>query len=327
VINHSQSGYLLEIRDLRVEYVSESRSQTALDGVSLHIDRGEAVGILGESGCGKTTLALSVLRLLPSPARILKGSVVFRGRELLHSSERQMQGIRGGAIAMIFQEPKLALNPVMRAVDQVAEVLRAHGHATRKERRQEARRSMGELGLDTPEMLSAYPHQLSGGQQQRLLIAQALAARPALLVADEPTASIDALLRLQILCLLNELRQRSGLSLLFITHDPADLAGLADRILILHKGRVVEQGSFAQVSTQPLHPYTRMLLRSVPPALGAPRNKSRYLPELTANTGLPVTGCRFADRCPDRQPACIRKEPPEIEIESGRAVRCFQYGG
>lgn len=271
------SDSLLKVSDLSIEYTSGRNSRVALDGVSCELRRGEVVGLLGESGSGKTTLALAILRLLPRSARILRGSIRFKDQDLFSLPESELRRIRGGKISIIFQEPGLALNPVMRAIDQVAEVVRAHQKVSKDLCKEEARRVLGELDLRDDRLLRAYPHELSGGQRQRLVIAQALAAQPDLIVADEPTAALDPELRTQFRDLLNSLRQRFSLALLFITHDPEELMNLADRAMVLYRGRIVEQAGLRQLIREPAHPFTRLLLRAMPPSPGTARAGTRKL--------------------------------------------------
>lgn len=267
--NLFQSGKsLVQIDDLAIRYAVGKGWHSALDGVSFHIHRGEVVGVLGESGSGKTTLALALLRLLPSSARILRGTIRIGGRDLLALKESELEKIRGAKISLIFQEPEMALNPVMQTLDQVAEVIAAHHAWSGTACRTEARRILAELHLDDPRLLAAYPQQLSGGQRQRLVIAQALASRPELLIADEPTASLDSILQAQWLSMMQDLRRRLGLAILLITHDPAILNGLADRVLVMYRGSIVEEASLEQLVRHPQHPYTQALLDCVPPQPG-----------------------------------------------------------
>lgn len=267
--NLFQSGKsLVQIDDLAIRYAVGEGWHSALDGVSFHIHRGEVVGVLGESGSGKTTLALALLRLLPSSARILRGTIRIGGRDLLALKESELEKIRGAKISLIFQEPEMALNPVMQTLDQVAEVIAAHHAWSGTACRTEARRILAELHLDDPRLLAAYPQQLSGGQRQRLVIAQALASRPELLIADEPTASLDSILQAQWLSMMQDLRRRLGLAILLITHDPAILNGLADRVLVMYRGSIVEEASLEQLVRHPQHPYTQALLDCVPPQPG-----------------------------------------------------------
>ena len=321
---------LLEIKDLTVQYAAMRQSVPALNGITFNVYEGEVVGFLGESGSGKTTLGLAILGLLPHGGRIVRGSIRFRGKNLLGLGEKELEQIRGAGISMIFQEPELALNPVIRALDQVEEVIHAHRCWSRGRCREEAQRVLAEVQLDKdPRLFSAYPHQLSGGERQRLVIAQALACRPALLIADEPSASLDSITQNKWLELMKDLRYRLGIAVLLITHNPAIFAGFADRVIVIYGGRIVEEARFDQIIRQPQHPYTKALLDSTPPAPGSGAVKKR-LPMIAAARALRQsenTGCPFEARCPDRLPVCSHKEPPETLINDQRRVRCFKYGG
>jgi oligopeptide/dipeptide ABC transporter ATP-binding protein len=325
----SVSEHLLSVENLRIEYRTAAESHLALHGVSFEVPRQSVTGVLGESGSGKTTLALALTQLLPRSAKVLSGSIIFQGQELLKLGERQMQRIRGAGIGMIFQEPGLSLNPVLRAVDQVAEVIRAHRPCRTDQRRQQALTLLAEVGLEKDRHVAeAYAHQLSGGQRQRLLIAQALAAEPALLIADEPTASIDAVLKLQLKALLKRLQRQRKLSMLFITHNPGDLATFADRVVVLYRGRLLEQAGFAHLKSEPLHPYTRLLFRSLPSRFNVGCEGPSRLHTIAAHSEpTPRNGCVFASYCPDRQTLCTEKDPPNVHLPDGRRVKCFLYAG
>jgi oligopeptide/dipeptide ABC transporter ATP-binding protein len=321
---------LLEVRDLAVLYQAHGASPVqALDEVGLDLAEGEAVGLLGESGCGKTTLLLAILGLLPPAARVLRGTVRFRGEDLLGLDERRRRARRGDQIAIVFQDPALALNPVRSAGAQVAEVLAAHRDWKRNRRREVATAALAEVGFSDPDRVyHAYPHELSGGERQRVLVAQALVCHPALLLADEPTAALDSTTQAELRALLGGLQRRLGLSLLVASHDLASIAALASRALVMYAGRIVEAGPVAPVFGHPLHPYTRGLLRAVPrpighatrvplvPIEGAPPDLSRLPP-----------GCAFEPRCSDRVTLCGTRPPREVSVEDGRLVRCFTHGG
>jgi oligopeptide/dipeptide ABC transporter ATP-binding protein len=319
----------LEVRDLSVRYEHDDRFQPALEGITFAVARGEVIGILGESGSGKTTLALALLRVLPPSALILQGTVRFEGRDLLSAKESELEKIRGAKVSMIFQEPEMTLNPVMKAIDQVVDVIAAHCNWSGRRCRTEARRILAEVCLDPDGRIpSAYPHQLSGGQRQRLAIALALACRPDLLIADEPTASLDSILQVQWLSLMKDLRRKFGLAVLPITHDPAILRGWTDRVLVMYRGRIVEEAGFEKLVENPLHPYTQGLLSSMPPPLGqGPPGIKRLLTIPVGVNGGNSAGCPFEPRCADRAGECASKEPPSIETEDGRHVRCFKYVG
>jgi ABC-type glutathione transport system ATPase component len=253
---------ILHVEDLTVRFRAHDVDIVAVDHASLEVFPGEVVGVLGESGSGKTTLGSAILGLLPSGGSIARGSIRFNGRELIGLNERKLQAIRGAAISTIFQEPRTALNPVMRVGVQVAEVIRAHRAWSSAKCREEVLAILTEVRLDAEKIYDAFPHELSGGQCQRVAIAQALACRPQLVIADEPTSSLDATVQADILALLSELRQRHHIAFLLITHNPAILAKFADRILLMHSGKIVEQGLAADVLKRPSHPYTKMLLNS-----------------------------------------------------------------
>jgi peptide/nickel transport system ATP-binding protein len=250
---------LLKVRDLAVEFGGD-QVYRALDGISFDIGQGEIVGLMGESGSGKSTTALALLGLLPSDSTRVTGSAIFRDRNLFSFREREWERIRGAEISLVFQEPEIALSPVMRAGDQVAEVIRAHRKWEWRRCRAEASATISRVGLADERFSRAYPHQLSGGQRQRVVLAQALACEPALLIADEPTASLDARSQSELLALLQNLRNQTGVAILLISHSPEVQATLADRLLILKEGRILEQGTFDELHHAPSHSYTRKLL-------------------------------------------------------------------
>jgi ABC-type glutathione transport system ATPase component len=259
----SVTDILLQVQDLSVHF--DSVSIRALDKLSFDIAKGEAIGILGESGSGKTTLAKAILSLLPSETCTVEGSVRFKGREILKQSKRLLRQIRGAQIALVSQEPELALNPVLRVCNQVDEVFRTHSHLPSTRRRQEVSAMLATVGLPEPCIHSAYPHELSGGQRQRVVIAQSLIAKPSLLIADEPTSALDNVTQAKVIALLKELKKKLQLAVIFITHNAALLSGLADRILVLREGRIVETGTFQQVYWEPEQAYTQSLTRCMAP--------------------------------------------------------------
>lgn len=324
---------LLEVRDLRVAYHSASaKIKPAIEGVSLTIRAGEVLGVLGESGCGKSTLACAVIRLLGDGGQISSGSVLYDGRELLTQSERKLEGIRGAEIAIVFQEASLALHPTMRVGEQVARVIGAHTRLNRRAKFSRAREVLGEVFTsDIDRIFSSYPHQLSGGQRQRILIALAIACNPAILIADEPTTSLDTTTQAEILSLLAELKRSHNMAVIFITHNPAILARLADRILVLYAGRVVEEGPAQNLLCSPRHPYLRDLLRSM---TGSPEaallRHGMKLPAIAGaapDLSMKSSQCLFAPRCEDRMDECNQREPGLVRIDDGRTVACFKYGG
>ncbi len=256
---------LLDVQHLTVQFTGERSSVTAVDDVSFHVAAGETLGVVGESGSGKSVTAFSILRLVQPPGRITSGRVLFEGRDLLALPEREMRAVRGARISLIFQEPMTALNPVMRVGDQIAEALTVHGLGSRSEARATAVELLDAVKIpDAARRVRDYPHQLSGGMRQRVMIAIALACRPPLIIADEPTTALDVTIQAQVLELLRELKARYNLALLLITHDFGVIAEMADRVAVMHQGRLVEQGPVRQVLRTPAHDYTRTLLAAVP---------------------------------------------------------------
>ena len=317
---------LIRVENLSVSYAAAGQSVPALRHATLSIGAGEVVGILGESGSGKSTLALALARMLPANARYESGSVTFRDRNLLQLSEKQLNAVRGAEIAIIWQDPALALNPVMRVGQQIAEVLRAHGRGNRRERAARVQAWLAEVGFEKPaEVARAYPHQLSGGQRQRVAIAQALCCQPALLIADEPTSKLDASLQVDILRLLARLRDRHGVACLIISHDPAVFAGWTDRMLVMYAGEIVEEGPREQVLGRPLHPYSQALrLLSSPSAL-APRQLLPIIAGEPPDLMRLAPGCAFEPRCPERMKMCGASSPTQSRPEANRQVSCFKY--
>ena len=323
--------YFVQVRDLAVTYHPEDGEPIrALDGLSIKVRSGEIIGILGESGCGKSTLASALLQLLAPRAKCEGGTILVRGRDLLNLSERELRAIRGREISLIPQDPSLSLNPVMTAGSQVDEVLRAHLPLKARQRRERVTELLREVGFDQPaEIYSAYPHQLSGGQRQRIAIAQAVACRPALLIADEPTSKLDATLQAEIFVLLSQIRQQHGAAILVISHDPALFAGFADRIAVMYAGRIVEVGSSADIFARPLHPYTQALVRIAASSVVTGSRARVRLPAIEGESPDPScipVGCRFEPRCSERMDVCSRRYPREFMPEPSRPVNCFKYG-
>jgi oligopeptide/dipeptide ABC transporter ATP-binding protein len=301
----------------------------AVDGVSFHLDKGELLGLVGESGCGKSITALSVMHLISPPGRIAGGEINFDGRNLLELSDREMRAIRGDDIAMIFQDPMTSLNPVYTVGEQIAEALRLHRKLSRKAAREAAIRAMHEVAIPDPaRRIHDYPHQLSGGMRQRVMIAMALACDPKLLIADEPTTALDVTIQAQILELLNELRKHRDLAVLLITHDLGVVAEVADRVAVMYTGRVVEESPVKELFARPKHPYTEGLLRSVPKLTLEDVSKTQRLETIEgvvpSPTDLPP-GCHFAPRCYHRMPRCTEEEIPFYELEGDVKVRCVLF--
>jgi peptide/nickel transport system ATP-binding protein len=294
----------------------------ALHGINLSIGRGEALGMVGESGCGKTVTWLTALGLLPNAS--VEGSVTLDGQELLGASPAQLDQVRGGRIAMIFQDPASALNPVHRVGSQVVEALRLHRGLAGAAARAEAKRLFDQVGMpDAARRIDAWPHELSGGQNQRVMIAIALAGQPELLVADEPTTALDATIQAQILDLLHRLREESGMALVLISHDLGVVSDLCDRVAVMYAGRIVEEAPAQTLFARPAHPYTRGLLGALP-AMDGPREALRPIPGTVPEPWNLPRGCAFAPRCPDAIPDCTVSPPLLRPLEAARHVACLR---
>jgi oligopeptide/dipeptide ABC transporter ATP-binding protein len=318
------------VHRLSVTYLSDGAHPIrALDHASLEIQPGEMVGILGESGSGKSTLGAAWLRLLPPDAHYDSGSVQFRGRDLLLLPEHELRRIRGAEIALIPQDPALALNPVISVGDQIAEVLRAHFRMTRRERKTRVEELLAQVGFEQQRQIyRAYPHQLSGGQRQRVVIAQAMACRPALVIADEPTSKLDASLQTEILSLMREIGERHHTAFLLISHDPTVLAGFANRVAVMYSGRIVEEGRTEDIFRRPLHPYTQALVRLTARYLPHEGTRARF-PAIEGeppNLAAITVGCPFAARCPGRMQVCTERDLEETTPHPTQRVSCFKYG-
>lgn len=323
---------LLRVRDLTVHFPGKvGPAAQVVRGVGFEIRSGEVIALLGESGCGKTSIALALLGLHSPSLTQVKGSIEFQGKELLRLSGREMQEVRGAQISMISQEPGIALNPVIPAGVQIGEVIRAHERSTRRIRRERVEELLADVGFsDTARIYAAYPHQLSGGQKQRVVIAQSLACKPALVVADEPTASLDGPAQAEILALLKDLKDQIGIALLFITHNPRALIGFVDRVLVMYAGRIVEEGSTEQILRAPIHPYTKGLLAALPKNWDvSSTTRSKYLPVIAGNPPNPAQlpgCCAFVSRCPEREEICSAADPRFLHGRDMRSVECFVHG-
>lgn len=319
---------LLEVRDLTVSFPSEDGEAAVVRGVSFEVAPGEFLGLVGESGSGKTLTALALLRLVPPPGRIVSGRIALDGRDLMELTERQMRRVRGARIGMIFQEPMTALNPVFTIGFQICEAIRAHSDVSRKEARAEAERLLELVAMpEARRRLADYPHQLSGGQRQRVMIAIALASKPDLLLADEPTTALDVTVQAQILELLEKLRTELGLAVLLITHDLAVVAETCDRVVVMYAGDVVEESTASELFADPAHPYTRGLLSALP-RLGsetAARGRLVTIPGQVPEVSNRPAGCAFHPRCGDVMDRCRAHMPSEYSPSAGRRVRCFLF--
>ena len=312
---------ILEISDLRVAYDGPKGPIAAVDGLTLSIEAGETYALMGESGCGKTATAYSILRIV-EPGRITGGRIVFEGRDLLQLSEKELRQVRGARIGIVFQEALAALNPVMRIGTQVGESLRIHRGMSRKDAWREAVRLLGIVSLPDPErQAKAYPHELSGGMAQRVMMAIALSCSPALLIADEPTTALDVTLQAQILALLRRLKADYALTLLLISHDLAVVAENADRVGVMYAGRLVEEAPVRELFEAPKHPYTRGLLRAQPGSGAGKRLPT--IPGQVPNPAALPNGCRFHPRCPDAFTPCPERIPETITLPGGARVACF----
>jgi oligopeptide/dipeptide ABC transporter ATP-binding protein len=322
-------SHLLEVKNLQTHFFTRAGVVRSVDGVSFYLDRGELLGLVGESGCGKSVTALSLMRLVGAPGRIVEGEIWFDGEDLRAASERRMREIRGDDIAMIFQDPMTSLNPVYTVGEQIAEALRLHRNLSRKQAREAAIEAMREVAIPDPARRAGdYPHQLSGGMRQRVMIAMALACDPKLLIADEPTTALDVTIQAQILELLDGLRKSRELAVLLITHDLGVVAEVADRVAVMYTGRIVEESPVGELFARPKMPYTEGLLKSVPKLTVGEAQKVERLQTIEGTVPKPTDlppGCHFAPRCQYREPRCTVGRIPLYELEGGVRVRCVLY--
>ncbi|MEO6443597.1 MAG: ABC transporter ATP-binding protein [Gemmatimonadaceae bacterium] len=314
---------LLRVEDLRTYFHTEAGLARAVDGVSFSIARGETLGVVGESGCGKSVTALSLLRLVQSPGRIEPGSKIwFEGRDLLTASDEEIRRIRGNRIAMVFQEPMTALNPVFTVGDQIAEVARVHDGASRRAAWERAVEMLALVGIPSPrERAGSYPHQLSGGMRQRVLIAMALVMNPALIIADEPTTALDVTIQAQILELLADVQQKFGTAILLITHDLGVVAEVASRVLVMYGGMVVEEAPVRALFAEAGHPYTKGLMRAMP-RVGMDRERLATIRGTVPPPTAWPSGCRFRDRCDFAWDRCAAEAPTLLPVSSAHVARC-----
>ncbi|MBY0337067.1 MAG: ABC transporter ATP-binding protein [Acetobacteraceae bacterium] len=312
----------LEVRDLRTHFFTRAGIVKAVDGVSFTVERGKVLGLVGESGSGKSVTGFSIIGLVDPPGRVTGGQILFKGRDLASASEEEMRRLRGNRIAMIFQDPMMTLNPVLRVDTQMIETVQAHQKVDRETARQRARDTLGMVGIPSPdERLKSYPHQFSGGMRQRVAIAIALLHKPDLIIADEPTTALDVTIQGQILAEVQKLAAQTGTSLIWITHDLSVVAGLADDVAVMYAGRVVEDGPVSQVLDAPLHPYTVGLIGSVP-SRNKRGEKLRQIPGMTPSLLSLPPGCAFQSRCARADAAC-RQDPDLFALREGQRARCF----
>jgi oligopeptide/dipeptide ABC transporter ATP-binding protein len=322
----SRNDTLLDVQDLKTAFFVREGVITAVDGVSFSLNRGQVLGVVGESGCGKSVTALSIMRLVSFPGRVVSGHVFYNGKDLLVLTEHQMRAVRGNQISMIFQEPMTSLNPVYTIGNQIAETIRLHQKIGTKEAYAKGVEMLRLVGIPSPESrIKEYPHQLSGGMRQRVMIAMALSCQPGLLIADEPTTALDVTIQAQILDLVGSLRERLGMAILFITHDLGVIAENADQVMVMYAGKVVETAGVESILENPLHPYTRGLIQSIP-------QTSRDKPGKTLLNAIPGNvpqllrlpeGCRFHDRCGEVREGCRVDAPELVEFHKNHFVRCF----
>ena len=325
----SESG-LLSVQDLRTHFHTRDGTVRAVDGVSFDLAAGETLCVVGESGCGKSVTALSILGLLPKPpAAIEGGRILFQGEDLVQASEERMREIRGNAISMIFQEPMTSLNPVMTVGDQIAEALLLHQNLSRNEARARVLEMLNLVHIAEAERrIDQYPHQMSGGMRQRVMIAMALACNPTVLIADEPTTALDVTIQAQILDLMLELKERLGTAIIMITHDLGVVAETAQKVVVMYAGRKVEQAAVAELFAHPLHPYTRGLMQSIPSTNKAVAGDTgvelHEIPGVVPNLRDPIPGCAFADRCAMAEDRCRGEYPPLREYRDGHFSACWR---
>ncbi len=316
---------VLEVRDLRTYFHTEEGVARAVDGVSFAVGRGQTLGLVGESGCGKSVSAFSIMRLVPDPpGRIEDGQILLKGRDLLVLDEEEMRRVRGDDIAMIFQEPMTSLNPVLTCGFQIAEAVVLHQQVPMQEARARAIEMLQLVGIPAPEQrIDEYPHQLSGGMRQRVMIAMALSCNPDVLIADEPTTALDVTIQAQILALLESLQESLQMAIVMITHDLGVIAETADQVAVMYAGQIVEYAETQALFIRPQHPYTRGLLRSIP-LLDAEQERLEIIPGVVPDARVFPPGCRFAPRCPLADDHCRAEAPPLEEIEAGHWASCWK---
>ena len=322
-----QNEFILDVRNLQTHFFTDEGVVRSVDDVSFRLRKGESMGLVGESGCGKSVTSLSIMRLVAEPpGKTVGGEILFNGRDLLGLSESEMRKIRGNDISMIFQEPMTSLNPVFTVGDQIAEAIQLHQRKSRSEAMRDAVEMLRKVHIPAPEQrVHEYPHQLSGGMRQRVMIAMALSCDPLLLIADEPTTALDVTVQAQILDLLRTMKDQYGLSLLLITHDLGVVAEVADRVAVMYSGKIVEVGTVDQIYSDPRHPYTQGLLRSVPRLDETEHTRLQTIEGVVPNPFELPPGCAFSARCEFARPEYSQKMPPLLDVGDGHLVRCFLY--
>ncbi|MDH3915412.1 MAG: ABC transporter ATP-binding protein [Chromatiales bacterium] len=321
------SDVLLEVENLVTAFDTEAGRLRAVDGVSFQVRRGHTLGIVGESGCGKSVTALSIIRLLPQPmGQVLGGRIIFEGRDLLQTSEEDIHAIRGARIGMIFQEPMTALNPVHRIGKQLSEVFLLHQDVTPRTALEKSVAILDKVGIPSPEIrVGEYPHQLSGGMRQRVMIAMALACKPALVIADEPTTALDVTIQAQILELMKSLQEEMGMSIVLITHDLGVIAETCEDVVVMYAGRVAEKGGVHDIFERPRHPYTRGLLESIPRLENERKTRLKIIEGMVPGLKDLPAGCRFQNRCPYKKQQCVDGQPEISRVDRGHEVGCHRW--
>jgi peptide/nickel transport system ATP-binding protein len=318
---------LLAVRGLITEFETDEGRVRAVDDVSFTVDRGETLGIVGESGCGKSVTALSIMRLLPQPmGQIMAGDIILNGEHLTRVPLSRMEKVRGNSIGMIFQEPMTALNPVHTVGRQLTEILYLHKQLSKAEATRQAIEMLDRVGIPAPDVrMGEFPHQLSGGMRQRVVIAMALACKPSLLIADEPTTALDVTIQAQILELIKELQNEMGMAVILITHDLGVIAETSNTVVVMYAGRIAEKGSVFDIFDRPIHPYTRGLLASIPRLESEPKSILPIIKGMVPGLLDLPAGCRFENRCPFRQPGCSESIPALETIAEGHEAACFEW--
>lgn len=317
---------LLEVRDLKTYFYTEDGVVLAVDGVSFSVDKGETIGIVGESGCGKSVTSLSVMRLIPNPpGKIVGGEIIFEGENILEKSEAEMRHIRGNEISMIFQEPMTSLNPVFTVGDQIMEAIMLHQKVGKREARKKTIEMLKLVGIPSAEKrVDEYPHQMSGGMRQRVMIAMALSCNPKLLIADEPTTALDVTIQAQILDLMLKLKEELGTAIMLITHDLGVIAETVNKVVVMYAGKIVESADVVSIFKKPEHPYTLGLLGSIP-KVNEDRERLQVIEGVVPNPFNMPTGCRFHPRCSFVRDICKEEEPELVDVEDGHQVRCWRF--
>ena len=326
---HEPNQPLLEVKNLKTYFFTEDGEVKAVDGVDFYVNPGEVLGLVGESGCGKSVTSLSIMRLISAPGKIVEGEIFFEGKNLVEATEEEMIQVRGNRISMIFQQPQTALNPVFKVGDQIAEVLEIHQGLNKEAGRARAVELLQMVGIPEPERRAeAYPHELSGGMAQRVMIAMGLACVPNLLIADEPTTALDVTIQAQILDLMRNLRENIGTAIILITHDLGVVSEMCERVAVMYAGQIVEQADVQTIFARPMHPYTQGLIGSIP-VLGKLKDRLEVIPGSVPNLVNLPPGCRFAPRCRAREEyglsICTAQSPDLVQAEVGHMVRCWLY--